>query len=174
MSTIIVALIIIGGIVVITSLLVYINKKHSKEKREKLLQRFSQLGSEYGLSYTSQEILKERIIGLDGVHRKLLVLQEKDGRQSYYIIDLEEVKSCAVKKTYYAMPAGEGSQRGMDNHLEAIGLQFDFKDKKPAILLPFYDNIANHVFEIAELETKAKDWESILSKMLVKETKKIA
>ena len=174
MSTIIVALIIIGGIVVITSLLVYINKKHSKEKREKLLQRFSQLGSEYGLSFASQEILKERIIGLDGVQRKLLVLEEKDGQQSHYIIDLEEVKSCMVKKMFSNIPAGDARQRNTDDHLQAIALQFDFKDKRPAIILPFYDSIANHVFEIAELQVKAKDWESILSKMLAKETKKIA
>lgn len=173
MSTIIVALIIIGGIVVITSVLVYINKKHSKEKREKLLQRFSQLGSEYQLTYASQEIFKERIIGLDGVHRKLLVLEDKDGGQSHQIIHLEEVSNCSVKKVHAAISA-DAKQKNIDSPLQSIALQFDFKDKKPALLLPFYDSIANHVFEIAELEAKAKDWESILSKMLVKENKKIA
>jgi len=173
MSTIIVAFIIIGSIVAITWFLVSINKRQTKKKREQLLHRFSQLGTEYNLSYASQEVLKERVIGLDGVNRKLLVLEETNGQQSYYIIDLEEVKNCTVNKIY-SSGQGSGNQKSMDNPLFIIALQFDFKDKRPPVQLPFYDHLTNHVFETAELEEKAKDWEAILSKMLAKEAKRIA
>ena len=99
MSDLIIAGILIGIIVSISFLLIYIDK-HSKRKRmNHLMNRFSELGTRYGVNFTSQAILKDEILGIDGVQRKLLILNTTDKNEiSHELIDLDELKHCSVKK----------------------------------------------------------------------------
>ena len=61
-----------------------------KKKKEKLFVFFSKLGSLYNLSFTGQEILRDKIIGLDGPRRKLLIVEESLNKYNSIIIDLYE------------------------------------------------------------------------------------
>ena len=78
MSTIIVAAILISVITGICLILVSINNKHRQKKASELLNHFSKLGTGNNLSFSSQEILENCIIGLDGIQRKLLILKKID------------------------------------------------------------------------------------------------
>ena len=140
-----------------------------KKRMHKMLVTFSELGTQYNLSFTSQEVLKHRIIGLDGLNRKLLVLSEIKGKYDWDIIELNEVKSCAVKMTYSMIIAGGLERKKLADYLENIALEFEFKNGKPSISLPFYSAALNPIFEMGELEEKAKGWETMLSKLLVKQ-----
>ena len=138
-----------------------------------LLHHFSQTGSQHNLSFSGQEILKDVVIGLDGVHRKLLVMERLPGDAfNSFVIDLNEAKSCSVKKEYGTINGGDLKVQRLEQYLQRITLHFALCDKPPAEVV-FYKHFENHIYEIAELESKAKHWEAILSKMLAP-MKKIA
>lgn len=174
MSTIFVAVIIIAVIAIVTLILISSSKKHRKKAREKLLHRFSEFGTANELSFTSQEILNDGIIGLDGLNKKLVVLEKNEGEYDWCVLNLEEVKACNVRKIYQSTNAGTSKKQVMEEHLEKVVLQFELRDEKPRIDVPFFVFSKNHIYELAELEQKAKHWEVILSKMITGKVKKTA
>src|SRR5690348_8572319 len=99
MPTLLVSIILVGAVVAICLLLVWLDKKQKRKAMHQLLQTFSRTGSNHNLWFSSQEVLKDRAIGLDGIHRKILVLKRIDNLSfESFVIDLNEVKSCSVKK----------------------------------------------------------------------------
>jgi hypothetical protein len=130
----------------------------------KLLKHFSLLGAQNGLSFSAQEILNNCVLGLDGVHRKILVVTREDDYYGSFIINLNEVRNCTVKKIYGTIRANDLKDHKLEQYLEKIVLHFDLHER-PSVEIVFYKNFENHIYETQELEQKAKHWEAILSKM---------
>jgi hypothetical protein len=164
MSTILVATILVGSVVAICIFLITIHNKHKREAMNQLLNQFSRAGTENNLSFSSQELLNNCVLGLDGVNRKILVVTKQDHDYTSLIIDLNEVKSCMVKKMFGTIKADAYKEGKLEQYLEQIVLHFDLSGK-PAVEIVFYKNFENHVYETMELEQKARRWEAILSKM---------
>jgi len=172
MSTLIVAVIIIGFVAAICLLLISIHNKHKREAMNNLLKHFSQLATENNLIFSKQEVLNTCVVALDGTNRKILVVTKEDSFYGSFIIDLDEVNICTVKKVYGTIKAGDLKDDKLDQHLEKIVLQFTL-DNKPSIEIEFYHHYHNHMYEMPELVQKAKQWGAMLSKML-KPLKQIA
>lgn len=166
MTHLIVALIIILIIIIIPLILILMHHKTLKKQEEQMLVLFSRLGSLYYLSFTSQEILHNKIIGLDGLRRKILIIEDHNHRYDFRFIDLYEVSACKVKKIYNDINAAGFKENKLEEYLNAIALEFDFKNGSTPVALEFYKGITHNVYEKSELETKAKQWEVMLSKML--------
>lgn len=165
MSTLLVAAILVGSVVIICFLLIGIHNKHKREAMNNLLKHFSQLGSQNNLSFSSQEILNHCVLALDGLNRKIVVVTKEENYYDSFIIDLNEIKNCTVKKIYGTIKAGDLKGHKLNQYLEKIVLHFELYCK-PSVEIVFYKNIENHIYEAQELEQKAKHWEAILSKML--------
>jgi hypothetical protein len=174
MSTIFVALILIAVVTSISLALVTISNRQRKKKTEKLLNWFSELGTLNNLSFTSQELLHNSIIGLDGLNKKLLILENHSEEHSWCVINLEEVETCNVKRLYQTTNAGSLKKPVMEEHLQKIVLRFGMKDGKTTTDVPFFAFSGNHITEIADLEQKAKHWETILCKMIPGKIKRTA
>lgn len=172
MSTIIVAAIVVGSVAAICFFLVSIHNKHKREAMNQLLNHFSHLGIQYNLSFSSQEALKDCMLGLDGIHRKMLVVTREDGVFDSFVMDINEIKNCSVKKIYGTIKAGDLKSHKLEQYLEKIVLHFELNNK-PAVEIVFYKHFDNHFNEIMEMDQKAKAWETILSKMSLP-AKKIA
>ncbi len=175
MPTLIIAAIFLAIVVIICLLLISVERKQKRKCMNGLLNRFSKLGSEHNLAFSSQTMLKKYIIGLDGVHRKLLVLNAMpENTTGHFLIDLEEVRCCSVKKVYGSITNGSLKKQRLDQYLEKISLCFEFKTVKEPIEILFYSNIDNAPDQASALEQRARDWEIVLSKMLSRSLKKIA
>src|SRR5579885_3685024 len=108
MSTIIIAVVLVGLIVAVCLLLVIMNNKQKRKALNRLLHEFSKTGTEHNLTFSSQEILKNCIVGLDGVKRKVLVLEKLEETDFHsFVIDLNAVKSCSVNRLYGTVSDGE-------------------------------------------------------------------
>jgi hypothetical protein len=141
-------------------------QKREKEKTARLLKRFSRLGSAYGLSFTSQEVLHGCVIGLDGLGRKLLLLKDgKRGRFISQVVWLDKVQRCTTERVYAKSPAAgvKGAAAGV--FLEQVVLQLECSNELRPVEIVFYDCRHDAPVELPLLNRKAKDWEIILSKM---------
>ncbi|MCU7551858.1 hypothetical protein OCK74_22250 [Chitinophagaceae bacterium LB-8] len=139
-----------------------------------LLAYFSKLVLENNISLSCQEVLNDCIIGIDGIHRKILVV--KQTHTSYYqwrMIDFDEIMNCSVKKTYSSIKAGELKERTIEAYLEQIDLRLELLNKKEPVEIPFYKQ-NNKGLQVPELDRKAKNWQIMLSKMSRRQLKSIA
>ena len=77
MSTIITAGILILVIISICLILISLNNRDRQKTITELLAHFSKLGTENNLSFSSQEILQNSIIGLDEIQREAIDSKKK-------------------------------------------------------------------------------------------------
>lgn len=139
------------------------NRHKRFDKRNYL--RLSKWGFAFNLSFSSHEILSTKIIGLDGIKRKLLVAEKNNESGSPYIIELAKVIAITVKKIYNSIKAGALKTRRMEEFLESVLLQFEYATEKDPIVLPFYERNLNEIQDLRGLEKKARNWQMILSKI---------
>lgn len=167
MSTLLVAAILLGIVTGLCLLLVTIDKRSKQKHMNQLLQRIHTLGAKHQLTFSSQELLKNYVIGLDGVHRKLSVIHAPDATQcDAAVVDLADVKRCSVKKQYGTITGGSLKQQKLDSYLERISLCLELKDEQQPVEILFYQHLENHAGDSLELEQKARRWEAILSKLV--------
>jgi uncharacterized pyridoxamine 5'-phosphate oxidase family protein len=134
---------------------------------KRLLDYFSRLGSKYNLTFSSQEVLRNCIVGLDGIQRKVLVLSgTNNGPLSEQIIDLNLVSQCSVKKQYGHIAVNGLRKRKLDHYLEKMSLNFKFLTEEQPANIQFYGHTDNHISELPALEHKVEKWKVVLSKML--------
>jgi hypothetical protein len=120
--------------------------------------------------FSSQEIVNNRVIGLDGTNRKVLILTQIDTASfDHYVVNLDEVKDCTVKKHYGNIRYG-GSK---ETYLESVSLHFNFHNKKEPIDMPFYEHIENNIYHAEDFEQRAGHWKEVLTKMLNGSLKKV-
>ena len=166
MSSIVVALVLVSSIIIISLILVQVEKKQKRIGLNQFLARFGEFGTLNKLTFSSQEIMQYAAIRLDGIQRKLLVLTGNNESSAFnQLIDLRDVKTCTVKKQFQSVNVGKGQSK-LGQHLETISLCFESKWGKPQIEVLFYHYITGNVSQIREKEKKARHWEAILSKML--------
>jgi len=137
-----------------------------KKKIEQLLIFFRRLGSLHNLSFTDPEILRDKIIGLDIRRRKLLIVQDNNGKYDSTIIDLYEVSTCKVKKMYSSIDFVSFKKNKIREYLSTIAIEFVFKNGGTPVALVFCKDMNYPVNEMTELEYKAKNLEMMLSKIL--------
>ena len=165
MSTILIALIILFTAIFLSLAFIFINRRNEKKRNRSLLTLHSNAGSEKGLSFSSQELLRNKIIGLDGINKTLLVLEFLNGT-NVMCLNMRDVTQCSVEKKYDSILVGNDRKGKMEPHLRSIDIKFFLKDNNAPVSVSFYDSNINSIYEMTELEAKARTWESVLSKML--------
>ena len=168
MSTIIIAAILVISTIGIFAIFASISTKNAKKRKKTLLKRLGKSGSEHGLSFSSQEILKNKIIGLDGLNQTLLII-ELENANNVICVNMQEVKNCTVEKEYDSIVIGNERKGKLEPHLRSIGIKFSFKNTREPISVSIYDSNINSIYEMQELEAAAKNWEKTLSGMILQE-----
>lgn len=166
MPALIATSIMAGVIIAICLLLVRIEQTQKRKAMNRILSRVNFLEAKYNLGFSSQEILKHCIIAMDGLRRKILVIESDESTvPSFVLIDLNEVKCCSVKKQYGTIQGGALKKKPLEQYLQSMVLHFDLENGKPPVDVLLYDYRRNDVSEIRALEEKAKRWETVISKM---------
>lgn len=132
-----------------------------------------ELSSKFNMPFSSYEVIGNKIISLDGINKKLLVLEEADGWSNSYTIDLNEVKVISVKKIYSDIKAGELRKRRIEEFLKTINLRFEFKNGNEDRTWSFYESEINKIYDLPRLERKVKNWQMALSKIAGSQNKKL-
>src|SRR5437868_15228884 len=116
MSTIITALLIVISTISIPLIFILFNRKKIRKRKETFLKLFSREGSKRGLSFSCYEILRSKIIGVDGVKQALLVFDfENPG--NVICVTMKEVKNCTVEKSFDSIVIGTEKKPKLEPHL---------------------------------------------------------
>jgi ribosomal protein S24E len=175
MSSIIVAGILVLAIVAVTFFLVTLEKKNKQKLQNEMAEILSDFSIKYELSISRQEYLRNMIIGLDGINKKILVVfATKNNLFRHLLIDLCQVKNCQVKNYYSAANLGHSKEPKPAVYLERMVLEFEYNNKYPNEEIAFYDHIYNNSNQLAELEEKAKHWRTLANKLIGGGIRKIA
>ena len=164
MSNIIVAVIIIAVVILVCLLLAVVHSKQKRKAMNELLNYFRQAGTDNDFSFSSEEVLHNSVLGLDGVQRKLLLVTREGSIFHSSVIDVNNIRACTVKKYYGTIHAGDLRKQVLEHYLERIVLHLEPDGQSPVEIV-FYRHTDNHLFEIPELEQKARNWETFLTKM---------
>lgn len=118
------------------------------------------------LSFTKQDHLANKLIGIDSKKRKLMILKNVNDKPVCCVIDLKDLRSCCVKKTYGSINAGSLKIKKLEEFLGSISLQLGFKERNKTVIINFYDQRFNEPNECLAMETKAKQWAHIVADLI--------
>ncbi len=135
---------------------------YSRRKKEKICRLLSREGDAHGLIFCSQEVLDNKVIGFDGIHRKIMVIEQNRHKYHSSIISLDEVQQCQL-----VTPEGvvnPANRNKVDN--DALELRFQFSNSQQSASIRFTNGFVNSKRELALLRAKAEYWCVMFSKML--------
>src|SRR5687767_11678377 len=102
------SVLLLAGTAMVTATVLFLAipvfRKMQRKRKHRLLDQLSECGSRHNLSFSSQEQLQNRLLALDGVHRKLVLLEPGyRGMHRVQVIDLDDVAACYVTMQYRSM-----------------------------------------------------------------------
>jgi hypothetical protein len=95
-----------------------------------------------------------------------MILERIKNKYNCSVISLDEVQYCELIATHGCINAGNLNSYGAKKKLDAIELQFEFKNQAQPASIIFYDGLINSKKEFLLLKAKAEYWSIMLSKML--------
>jgi hypothetical protein len=140
----------------------------AKKKKMKLLGCLSREGAANNLIFCSQEIFQNRVIGIDGIHRKIMVVEEKDHSFKSSIISLDEVSDCELVTNSGLLKRSllKNVDSATDN--ASVEIRFQFNNRARPAFVRFGNGLINSRTELEFLNAKAAYWCVMFSKMLVR------
>ena len=172
MTIITAVVVVIVGSAICTVILISMKNMDAKFDKSKYV-LLSELGSRFNLSFSSHLVLHNKLMALDGLNRMLLVLETNNQLKQPYIIDLNKINAVSIKKIYGSIGPGALRYKKMDEFLRRIDLQFEYRDKNEFAVLVFYDSETDNRSDLPRVERNAKNWQMILSKLVVPNRDKI-
>jgi hypothetical protein len=164
MSTILMAILIIALTIILPWIFIARHNKTVKKQEQENFRRFSAAGSDKHLSFSRQEVIQNKIIGFDGIKQTLMIF-ELNNDYDVTCIAIKELAQCTVDKEYYS---GANNDAANERILKEIRLVFHFLDKRPVVKVVFYSNHNDSIYLMADMESKAKEWQSAILKMVPK------
>ncbi|MDQ6903161.1 MAG: hypothetical protein M3139_09140 [Bacteroidota bacterium] len=148
----------------------YIFKNEKKEKQNLCL-RLSEEGTANNLVFCSQEIFHNMVIGFDGIHRKIMMLEKSENKYNCSVISLDEVQNCELITSCIDYQKEDRNKSQAKDDLQAIELHFEFKNHAQPASIIFYDSLRNSKRELLLLKAKAEYWSEMFSKMLTRQVR---
>ncbi len=156
------------GILVAASLVIRSMKYKRKQKGNiRLLHKFRRLAETYKITITAQALLDGTILGLDGLERKLLIVQQRDGSTVVSkLIDLDDVNEFVLTKQFNASGRWVKSPVASEKYLEKLYLNIFLRNGHRERIC-FYNYSTTPVMDLTRMANKARHWEVMLTKLLV-------
>ncbi|MEP6626854.1 MAG: hypothetical protein ABJA32_02675 [Ginsengibacter sp.] len=138
----------------------------SRKKTVKLLRHLSNEGAANNLVFCSQEVFQNRVIGIDGIHRKIMLIEKSDRNYQSSIISLDEVNDCQLITNHDSQQERGRQNVGGEIDSPTVEIRFDFNNHSKPAFIKFGDGLIDSRKELDFLRAKAEYWCIMFSKML--------
>ncbi|HEY0731893.1 MAG TPA: hypothetical protein VGD33_05715 [Chitinophagaceae bacterium] len=93
-------MIIVAALVLVIAVTGLLAAPQQKLKRtmDFLIDHFSRLAMEQNLNLSGQQLLRDAVMGIDGLHRKFILVRKRHQGIETMVADLDDIKSCSIKK----------------------------------------------------------------------------
>ena len=147
---------------------------YAKKKKEAMVKKLCREGAAQHLIFCSQELLENKVIGVDGIHRKIMVLEKTRKNYHYSTISLDEVHTCRLVTHSNLMTTDNKTVRVNAHPSTTLALQFEFNDHSEPASIIFSNGLITPGRELDFLKAKAEYWCIMFSKMLNKPVEAVA
>lgn len=165
MSTLIVAITLVAGIIALVWIFIKIDTKRTRKKTQAHFANFNGIAFQNEIKITKHEIFRNKIIGIDNL-KKMLLIYEFENSNNPILIHLDHIHACTLVKEYGHLDAGNEKNPRMERFLESIDLKFTIKNKSEYISVSLYENHVNTIDQMVDLEARGRDWEAVLSQLI--------
>lgn len=136
-------------------------------KKIKRIRTIEEVAKENNLFFTKRDEEDGNLLALDGKEKKLLFFKRTRQLPSCLIIDLKSLCSCSLVRQYRGIKPGDLLKKNLQDYLTTIFLCLRFKNRNRPISLPFYEARRDKKQDIGQTESRARNWETTLSKLVV-------
>ncbi len=142
---------------------------YAKKKKEDMVRKLCREGAAHDLIFCSQEILQNKVMGIDGIHRKIMILEKTKKTYHCSTISLDEVHDCRLVTQSNLMTMDTNKNvRVNARPATTLALQFEFNNNSQPASIIFSNGLITPGRELDFLKAKAESWCAIFSKMLNK------
>lgn len=164
MTLIIILAILVVGLLYFGSVpLVFVSVR---KKKVKLLRHLSNEGAANNLVFCSQEIFRNRVIGIDGIHRKIMLIEENNRDFHSSIISLDDVNGCQLVTKRNSQTQENLKNKPGETEAATVEIRFEFNNHSKPAFITFGDGLIYSRKELEFLKAKAEYWCIMFSKML--------
>ena len=139
---------------------------YDKNQKKYLLKKLCLEGASNDLIFCSQEILQNKVIGIDGIHRKIMILEKTKKNYHYSTISLDEVHDCQVVTKPCFVNKYNRNKPGTGNDGTTLELLFEFNNESQPTSIVFCNDLIKSTKEFIFFKAKAEYWRVMLSKMV--------
>jgi hypothetical protein len=148
---------------------------YAKKKKEDLVRKLCREGAAHDLIFCSQEILQNKVMGIDGIHRKIMILEKTKKTYHCSTISLDEVHDCRLVTQSNVMTMDiSKTVRVNARPTTTLALQFEFNNHSQPASIIFSNGLIAKGRELDFLKAKAEYWCIMFSKMLNKPVEVLA
>lgn len=141
-------------------------QKINKGVKRNAYKRLRSLGSRLNISFSTCIAVGNKIIGLDKGNKTLMISDEKSDHQQPQVIELENIKSISLKKSYGSIQAGALSKKAMGHFLKYIRMQFEHINNNAPIVLSLFEAGKEKIADLHGLDLRSKKLYLALSKII--------
>lgn len=153
MSTELLTAVIVAGLLLAIILLAMASNRDKKITKRRMMKAFYLFVKEHLLTLYKEQTLHRNMIGIDRKNARLIFLHTTPAGPEFSLIDLQELESCRVIR-----------EQNASGQISTISLQCIFKDqRKPPVLLPFYNEKKDPLYKKIRLSNKASYWEKTIN-----------
>lgn len=161
MSEIIIALLLIVPVLLVIAVLSYSHKKKKQKKQDKLSAYIRDIAGLKDVKPGFQKHLVHQLVLIDNTSRKILVVNHHENL-SHEQLSLDYIRSAKVVSLKETIRTDDQNKK-TEVITTQIGVEVCFEKPEKEIFLIVYDHIEHNVFQMADLETEARE----LHKMIV-------
>ena len=162
MSELIIAILLLLPIVIVVVVLNYSNKQKKKKAEQRISDYLAAVLGESSMQSSRQKRLVHQSVVVDVIQRKLLVIEQKEDVFSHQIYPLQSIKRIDLRSLQQTVPAEPGQKS--ESLVTQIGLALSFTDGNAEHFLTFYDMLEHDIYQKAELEKDAVQFQQWLVK----------
>jgi hypothetical protein len=140
--------------------------KKVKRIRKKAYLKLAKLAARLNISFSKCIAIGGKVFGLDEKNKKLLIAEQQGDQTEQHIIELEKVKTVSLKKSYNSIPAGELSEKGIEEFINQIRLQFEPLNNDEQTIISFYDREKDQLVDLKALDSNSQSLHKTLSVLI--------
>lgn len=157
LHTLLIAAAVIGTITAFILLLVFVTKRETRLRKQKLKDAYKTLLAQHNLLPDYSKEYEHRILAIDTT-RQIFAFVQEDEKLSSVVVDLNELSDFRLWKDAVQLVNREkGRNTSVEEHVNSVGISF-IRRNGDTTNVPVYTEAMDGIEDKAPLSKEAEDW----------------